>query len=110
MSYYSACVYSLPMLNVYCRSFGFSGECLGQHSGAPQEANLGDGHGLGQLCSHVLLYWPFLYILLLTVNETAEFRWNYGDPQLGACKETVQGGDHFRYWMQNGPQGNRCGF
>jgi hypothetical protein len=27
------------------RSFGFSGECLGQHSGAPQAANLGDGNG-----------------------------------------------------------------
>jgi len=73
------------LLNFFL-SFGFSGECLGQHSGAPQEADLGDGHGF--------------------VNETAEFRWNYGDPELGACKETVEGGDHFRYWMQNGPQGN----
>ena len=27
------------------RSFGFAGECLGQHSGSDQEANLGDGHG-----------------------------------------------------------------
>jgi hypothetical protein len=27
------------------RSFGFAGECLGQHSGSDQEVNLGDGHG-----------------------------------------------------------------
>ncbi|KAF8803437.1 hypothetical protein BYT27DRAFT_7110147 [Phlegmacium glaucopus] len=67
-------------------SFGFSAECLGQHSGAPQLANLGDGNG--------------------PVNETGEIRWNYGDAQLGACKETIQGGDHFRYWIQNGPQGD----
>lgn len=73
------------LLNFFL-SFGFSGECLGQHSGAPQEADLGDGNG-----------WE---------NETAEYRWNYGDPQLGACKETIQGGDHFRYWPQNGPQGD----
>lgn len=43
------------------------------------------------------------------MNETAEIRWNYGDAQLGACKETIEGGDHFRYWPQNGPQGNRYG-
>jgi len=67
-------------------SFGFSNECLGQHSGAPQQANLGDGNGY--------------------TNEISEIRWNYGDPQLGACKETVQGGTHFRYWFQDGPQGN----
>lgn len=28
------------------RSFGYSGECLGQHLGDDQAANLGDGHGL----------------------------------------------------------------
>lgn len=33
-------------------------------------------------------------------------RWNYGDPQLGTCKETVQGGNHFRYWVQDGPSAN----
>jgi len=70
----------------YFLSLGFSNECLGQHSGAPQQANLGDGNGY--------------------VDETSEIRWNYGDAQLGACKETVEGGTHFRYWFQNGPQGN----
>ena len=98
------------------RSFGFSNECLGQHSGAPQEANLGDGNGYGQslpdVWSVVFFLHLFLtyFVVLSTVNETSEIRWNYGDAQLGACKETIQGGDHFRYWQQNGPQGNRCGF
>ena len=68
-------------------SFGFGGECLGQHVGSDQAANLGDGHNY--------------------VNETAEMRWDYGDPQFGTCKESIQGGDHFRYWTQNGPDGNR---
>ncbi|KAF8260263.1 hypothetical protein EI94DRAFT_918191 [Lactarius quietus] len=63
-------------------SIGFAGECLGQHSGSDQEANLGDGHGY--------------------LNETAVIRWDYGDPTLGTCKETVEGGNHFRYWTQTG--------
>jgi hypothetical protein len=33
-------------------------------------------------------------------------RYNYGDPYLGTCKETVQGGNHFRYWIQNGKNAN----
>ncbi|KIL66727.1 hypothetical protein M378DRAFT_346897 [Amanita muscaria Koide BX008] len=70
----------------YFQSIGFSGECLGQHAGTAQRADLGDGNGF--------------------FNETAEKRWNYGDPQLGTCKETVQGGDHFRYWIQSGSAGN----
>lgn len=40
------------------------------------------------------------------VNETSTLRWNYGDPTLGTCKETIQGGNHFRYWIQNGKNGN----
>ncbi|KAF8963025.1 hypothetical protein BDZ97DRAFT_1732534 [Flammula alnicola] len=76
-------------LRNYFLSFGFSGECLGQHSGSDQEANLGDGNGY--------------------LNETSVIRWNYGDPQLGSCTETIQGGNHFRYWVQNGPNGNRYG-
>jgi len=73
-------------LQNYFESFGFGGECLGQHVGDDQQADLGDGNGL--------------------VNETAEMRWDYGDPQFGTCKETVQGGNHFRYWIQSGPSGN----
>jgi hypothetical protein len=40
-------------------------------------------------------------------NETAVLRWDYGDAQLGTCKESIQGGNHFRYWIQNGDKGNR---
>lgn len=42
-----------------------------------------------------------------TVNETAVIRWDYGDPSLGTCKETIEGGNHFRYWVQNGPSADR---
>ncbi|KAL4249062.1 hypothetical protein ABKN59_007535 [Abortiporus biennis] len=73
-------------LRNYFLSFGFSAECLGQHSGDAQGANLGDGLGLR--------------------NETAVIRWDYGDSQLGSCKETVEGGNHFRYWVQDGPSAN----
>lgn len=30
---------------LFHRSLGFAGECLGQHSGSNQGANLGDGNG-----------------------------------------------------------------
>lgn len=36
------------------------------------------------------------------MNETAVIRWDYGDPTLGTCTETIQGGNHFRYWVQDG--------
>ncbi|KAH8104647.1 hypothetical protein BXZ70DRAFT_921860 [Cristinia sonorae] len=72
-------------LRNYFLSFGFSSECLGQHLGDEQGANLGDGHG--------------------TLNETAVIRWNYGDPELGSCRETIEGGNHFRFWVQDGPEG-----
>ncbi|KAI6030426.1 hypothetical protein F5J12DRAFT_800289 [Pisolithus orientalis] len=67
----------------YFQSFGFSTECLGQHSGSDQAANLGDGNG-----------W---------LNETAVIRWDYGNVTFGTCEETINGGNHFRYWIQNGP-------
>ncbi|KAI1793311.1 hypothetical protein LXA43DRAFT_1124615 [Ganoderma leucocontextum] len=67
-------------------SVGFASECLGQHAGDAQTANLGDGNG--------------------QLNETSELRWDYGDPDLGTCKETINGGNHFRYWIQDGPSGN----
>jgi len=69
-------------LRNYFQAVGFAGECLGQHSGSDQAANLGDGNGY--------------------LNETAVIRWDYGDPALGTCEETVDGGNHFRYWVQNG--------
>ena len=56
-------------------------ECLGQHLGSPQQANLGDGHGV--------------------VDEVEELRWDYGNPYIGTCQETFDGGLHLRYWIQN---------
>jgi hypothetical protein len=70
----------------YYQSFGFSTECLGQHSGDDQAANLGDGNGY--------------------LNQTAVIRWDYGNVELGTCEETIEGGNHFRYWIQNGPDAN----
>ena len=37
-------------------------------------------------------------------------RYDYGDPTLGTCKETVEGGNHFRYWVQSGSQADRYFF
>jgi hypothetical protein len=34
-------------------------------------------------------------------------RLDYGDPTLGTCKETVEGGNHFRYWVQSGGSADR---
>ncbi|KAF9517273.1 hypothetical protein BS47DRAFT_1314570 [Hydnum rufescens UP504] len=70
----------------YFLSFNFSIECLGQHLGGDQSANLGDGNGFQ--------------------NETAVIRYNYGNPHTGSCTETIQGGNHFRYWIQNGTAAN----
>ncbi|KAF6755806.1 hypothetical protein DFP72DRAFT_895253 [Ephemerocybe angulata] len=73
-------------LRNYFLSLGFSGNCLGQKPDSFQAANLGDGNG--------------------DKNETSIMRWNYGDAQLGSCKETIQGGNHFRYWIQDGKDAN----
>ncbi|KAG7088055.1 hypothetical protein E1B28_012088 [Marasmius oreades] len=73
-------------LRNYWLSLLFAGECLGQHSGDSQKVDLGDGHG--------------------ALNETAVIRYNYNDSQLGTCKESIEGGNHFRYWVQNGPTMN----
>lgn len=63
------------------RSTQLGEECLGQHLGSDQEANLGDGQG--------------------NVTEIEELRWNYGNPYVGTCEETFNGGLHLRYWTQN---------
>ncbi|TFK47448.1 hypothetical protein OE88DRAFT_1666243 [Heliocybe sulcata] len=73
-------------LNNYFLSVGFGGECLGVHLGDAQTAALGDGKG--------------------TVNQTAEMRWDYYNPGFGTCTETQNGGNHFRYWVQNGTNAN----
>ena len=53
-----------------------SRECLGLHLGAPQTANLGDGNG--------------------SLNQTIEFREDFGNDFLGTCLESLLGGNHFR--------------
>lgn len=62
------CLCRMTFLNfLIFSSFGFSNECLGQHSGAPQEANLGDGNGYSQSPSlhsgFVLLSFSYTHIL-----------------------------------------------
>ncbi|KAI9443557.1 hypothetical protein H4582DRAFT_2118377 [Lactarius indigo] len=95
-------------LRNYFLSIGFAGECLGQHSGSDQAANLGDGHGYRASTTFFFTSVPYLRLFLYDkkVNETAVMRWDYGDPTLGTCKETVQGGNHFRYWTQTGSEAN----
>ncbi|KAF7291075.1 hypothetical protein MKEN_01492200 [Mycena kentingensis (nom. inval.)] len=67
----------------YFQAIGFDRECLGQHKGTPQSANLGDGKG--------------------EVNETAVIRIRRGDaPVLGTCIESLTGGNHFRVFPQAG--------
>ncbi|KAJ7901696.1 hypothetical protein B0H14DRAFT_2668093 [Mycena olivaceomarginata] len=70
----------------FARAIGFSTECLGQHIGGPQTANLGDGNGY--------------------VNQTVELRQDYGDVLLGTCLESLIGGNHLRVYRQNGPTAN----
>jgi len=67
----------------FANAVGFGKECFGAHLGAPQTANLGDGNG-----------W---------VNQTLELRNDFGNPDIGACWESLVGGNHLRLWRQNGP-------
>lgn len=34
------------------------------------------------------------------VTQIGMLRWNFGDPWLGSCRQTFEGGLHFRYWRQ----------
>jgi len=70
----------------FANAIGFDIECFGAHLGAPQSANLGDGHG-----------W---------VNQTLELRNDYGNPIIGTCWESLVGGNHLRMYRQNGPNAN----
>jgi len=70
----------------YARAIGFSEECFGIHLGAPQSADLGDGHG--------------------PVNQTIELRQDFGLSGVGTCFESLVGGNHFRVYRQNGPLAN----
>ncbi|GAA6038153.1 hypothetical protein JCM8097_005764 [Rhodosporidiobolus ruineniae] len=70
----------------WSESIEFGHECLGQSDGERQAANLGDGNG--------------------EINQTTLLRYNYGDPSLGTCWETINGGSHYRVWRQNGTAAN----
>lgn len=47
-------------LQNYFISIGFAGECLGQHSGSNQQANLGDGNGSCEFPSRLKFYLSLL--------------------------------------------------
>ena len=91
-------------LQNYFNALGFAGECLGQHSGSDEMANLGDGNGYCEYTHTQHVHVDKLMEVTETVNETAVIRWDYGDPTLGTCQETIKGGNHFRYWRQNGKE------
>ena len=67
-------------------------------------ADLGDGNGARTSLSS---FKTPIKRERLTGNETAVIRYDYNDPSLGTCQESVQGGNHFRYWVQNGSGGKR---
>lgn len=87
-------------LRNYFQSVGFSAECGGASEGTAQSTNLGDGRGWGEF---PILEKKMILMPDGTVNQTAVIRWDYGNPAIGTCLETIDGGNHFRYWVQSGP-------
>lgn len=74
-------------LSEYFESLYFSpGSCAGISLGGSQQANLGDGLGY--------------------INQTDVLRFNYYAGDDGTCLESVKGGNHLRYWIQNGSSAN----
>ncbi|KAF8310277.1 hypothetical protein DL93DRAFT_2099502 [Clavulina sp. PMI_390] len=69
----------------YAMSLGFADECMKQHRGGKQIADLGDGLG--------------------PKEQYSIFRQHYF-PIFGTCWESLAGGQHFRTWRQNGPDAN----
>ncbi|GAA5916135.1 uncharacterized protein JCM6883_000004 [Sporobolomyces salmoneus] len=66
-------------------SLSFSPQCFHWYDeGAQQAADLKDGNGLR--------------------NQTTILRYNYQDPIFGACGQSLQGGEHFRVFRQNGTE------
>ncbi|KAI3624097.1 hypothetical protein GLX27_002871 [Malassezia furfur] len=65
----------------FYRAIGFDvGSCAGRSANDTQRANLGDGNG--------------------NVVQAGIARWGNG------CIESLTGGNHFRYWVQNGTRAN----
>lgn len=76
-------VLNQPGFEEFSRAIYFSpGSCLNISEGGYQTANLGDGNG----------YKP----------QTNIMRYNYKQGDGGTCIESLKGGNHFRYWIQNG--------
>ncbi|KIY72515.1 hypothetical protein CYLTODRAFT_417903 [Cylindrobasidium torrendii FP15055 ss-10] len=74
-------------LKNYFLSLNFSTNCFSAKDvTAVQVANLGDGNG--------------------DRNQTEVMRYNFGNADNGACTEVIDGGNHFRYWRQNGSDAN----
>lgn len=86
----SASVLSTEGFLLWATSINFGVSCLGQAEGGTQAANLGDGNGnMTQGTGN---------------GDNGVLRWNYGDAYIGTCKETFVGGNHFRWYKQNGPK------
>ncbi|TKY90028.1 hypothetical protein EX895_000026 [Sporisorium graminicola] len=67
----------------FSRALHFSpGSCLNISQGGYQTANLGDGNG--------------------AKPQTNIMRYNFKQGDGGTCLESLKGGNHFRYWIQNG--------
>lgn len=69
-------------------SINFGVSCLGNVNGTNQYANLGDGFGIREQGNYD--------------GGNGVLRWNYGDPTFGTCKESIEGDNHFRWFLQNG--------
>ncbi|WFD43204.1 hypothetical protein MPSI1_001859 [Malassezia psittaci] len=73
---------------VWATALGFGVSCLGQgNSEGFMYANLGTEN-------------PNVRQGSLSGNNGV-MRWNYGLPEIGTCRETIQGGNHFRWFTQH---------
>ncbi|ETS61430.1 hypothetical protein PaG_04462 [Moesziomyces aphidis] len=74
----------------YATSINFGVSCLGNTNGTEQYANLGDGFGLRSQGNYG--------------GGNGVLRWNYGDTTFGTCKESIEGDNHLRWFLQNGTE------
>ncbi|KAF9504997.1 hypothetical protein BS47DRAFT_1354503 [Hydnum rufescens UP504] len=77
----SSDVLNIGGLENWAKSIQFTTTCFGVSLGGSQTANLGDGQG-----------W---------VSQLAVLRYDFGDPGIGSCLESLAGGNHFRFWKQS---------
>ncbi|SCZ88046.1 BZ3500_MvSof-1268-A1-R1_Chr2-1g04153 [Microbotryum saponariae] len=70
----------------WCLSIQYSKQPGDITLGGKQSANLGDGNGQRE--------------------QIDLLRFDYSVPVFGTLNETLFGGSHFRYWLQNGPNAN----